>query len=268
MKKIDMVYAEIMKRQVVNTDDLDEIMFSVFGKPLQYKYFYNQYLSKLVKENKLVRIRRGLYHGIDIYSTRKSKPDKYLISAKLRKHYYLGYHTALELHGCAYSDFNRCYIVTTPNSKFEPFYYDNLNFQKVFTRDIESFIETIKYSGQSICVSNPSRTFVECINRPEFCGGWEEVLKSLDSLGNVKIHEVQKILKIYDKQILYRKCGYVLDIMIKNSPYYKHIEKQKGLHPIGKSAPDLFIKKNNRGKYIPKWKLFAPFDFAELIREV
>jgi predicted transcriptional regulator of viral defense system len=268
MKKIERVYAEILKRHVVNLDDLEDIRNLVFEKPIDYKYFYNQYLLKLIQEKKLARIRKGLYYGIDIFSDKKSQPDKYLIGAKLKKYYYLGYHTALELHGCAYSSFNRCCIVIEPESKFEPFSFNNMDFQPVFHKDINRFIEKITYSNQSIHISNPSRTFVECLNRPELCGGWEEVLKSLDSLGNVKINEMLKILKKHDKQILYRKCGYVLDILMDHSPYYGHIREQKGLPPIDKNASDLFIEKNNRGKYIPKWNLFAPFDFVELIKGV
>lgn len=263
-----MVYAEILKRHVVNIDDLNEIRAALFKKPVSYKYFYNQYLSKLLQEGKLARIRKGLYYGIDIYSVKKTKPDKYLISAKLKKSYYLGYHTALELHGCAYSSYNRCYIVIEPESKFDSFSFNNMNFQPVFHKDIDSFVDKIKYSNQSIRVSNPSRTFVECLDRPELCGGWEEVLKSLDSLGNVKINEILKIIKRYDKQILYRKCGYVLDILMEYSPYYGHIKEQKGLLPINKNASMLFIEKNDRGKYISKWKLFVPFDFVELITGV
>jgi predicted transcriptional regulator of viral defense system len=268
MKKIERVYVEILKRKVVNTTDLNEIRSLVFEKPVSYKYFYNQYLSKLIQENKLARIRKGLYYGIDIYTDKKSAPDKYLISAKLKNNYYLGYHTALELHGCAYSIYNRCYIVIEPESKFDSFSFNNMSFQPVYHKDIVSFVEKIMYSNQGIRVSDPTRTFVECLDRPELCGGWEEVLKSLDSLGNVKINEILKLLKRYDKQILYRKCGYVLDILMEYSPYYGHIKDKKGLPKIKKNGSELFIEKNNRGKYIPKWKLFVPFDFVELIRGV
>ena len=134
MKKIEMVYTEILKRQVVNIDNLNEIRSLVFEKPINYKYFYNQYLLKLIRENKLARVRKGLYYGIDIYSHKNSAPDKYLISAKLRKNYYLGYHTALELHGCAYSNYNRCFTVIKPNSKFETFSFNNISFQDVFNK--------------------------------------------------------------------------------------------------------------------------------------
>jgi predicted transcriptional regulator of viral defense system len=143
-----------------------------------------------------------------------------------------------------------------------------MDFQPVFHNDIDRFIEKIKYSNQSIHISNPSRTFVECLDRPELCGGWEEVLKSLDSLGDVKINEILKIVKKRKKQVLYRKCGYVLDILMDHSPYYRHIKEQKGIPPIDKNASELFIEKNNRGKYIPKWNLFVPFDFVELIKGV
>jgi predicted transcriptional regulator of viral defense system len=268
MKKIEMVYAEILKRKVVNADDLNGIRSSIFEKPISYKYFYNQYLSKLLRENKLGRIRKGLYYGRDIYSDKKPVPDKYLISAKLRKNYYLGYHTALELHGCAYSNFNRCFTVIKSNSKFEPFSFDNVSFQEVLNKDISSFVEVIKYSGHNIRTSNPSRTFVECLDRPELCGGWEEILKSLESLGKVKINEILKLLMKYDKQVLYRKCGYILDIMMEHSPYYQHIKEQKGLPVIKNNDSELFIEKNKRGKYIPKWRLFIPFDFIELIKGV
>ena len=47
--------------------------------------------------------------------------DRYTIASKVREEYYLGFHTALELHGCAYSWFNSVTVCLGPGAHFRSF---------------------------------------------------------------------------------------------------------------------------------------------------
>ena len=55
-------------------------------------------------------------------------------------------------------------------------------------------LKKINHKNQKIIVSSPSRTFLDCIERPEYSGGWEECLKSLESLAGVKSNELKQLL--------------------------------------------------------------------------
>ncbi|MBU4255957.1 MAG: type IV toxin-antitoxin system AbiEi family antitoxin domain-containing protein [Thermoplasmatales archaeon] len=263
MDKTDKLYAFAMERKIVTSDELAQFAENIFGK--NYQYLYIKYLRRLMADGRLKRVRRGTYAAVNIYEKQRPPPDKYLIGAKLRGTYYLGYHTALELHGSAYSAYNSCYVAAPDNMKFRPFKYDNLSFKSVVTRNLKTEIHTLKYLGQDIHISSPSRTFVECVYRPDLCGGYEEAVKSLDGLGGTTAKGILASLALYKKDSLYRAVGYFLEWMIKNSPYYGHIrdgDLEKICSSIGKKPT--YLMKCKKTKIIERWNIYVPKNFEEM----
>jgi predicted transcriptional regulator of viral defense system len=138
----------------------------------------------------------------------------------VRERYYLGYHTALELHGCAYTSTNSCFVVTLARDRFRPFGFDLLTFESVVGRDVTTEVVSETIAGTEVVTSSPSRTFVECTRRLDLCGGLEEVLKSIDGLRGVTVEGLKASLEIYGYDILYRSVGFFLELMREESPYY------------------------------------------------
>ena len=131
-------------------------------------------------EWKLQKIIKVLYVVLSPFEeSNKHISDKFIIASKIRDRYYLGFHSALEYYASAYSHYNEVYITILPKNRFSSFKYQNLNFKPVFTKDISSGIETKKYRTIQIKVSSKERTFVDCLDRPDFADGWEERHKSL-----------------------------------------------------------------------------------------
>jgi len=263
MNNTDRLYAYILKNKVVSTEDLTSYVQDTFSK--SYRYLYSKYLNRLLAQGKIVHVRRGIYAAENPYIEHNPPPDKFLVGSKIRARYYIGYHSALELHGSAYSAHNACFIATLMNDKFRNFSYGPLSFRCVTSKDVRIEIDTTKVSDQVIRVSSPSRTFVECIHRPELSLNYEEIAKSLISLGNVSIKGLLNSLKIYNCDILYRKAGYFLQYLRDNSPYYEHLSKNdlELIHAnIGRSP--IYLSEGKDYDYNEHWNLYVPKDFKNI----
>ena len=131
----------------------------------------------------------------------KHETDKLLIASKIRKEYYLGFHTALEYYGSAYSTFNEAYVCVQARDRFDQFNYGRFTFKPVFTKDTVSQVVEKPYGSSLIRVSSKERTFIECIDRVQYAGGWEECTKSLAQLGGIDFEKLVTLAFNQKKQI-------------------------------------------------------------------
>lgn len=269
MNKKEQIYKEILKEKVVNTNDLKKISKEALGQT-DNKYLYRKYIAKLLKEKKIGKIKRGLYHSIPLDNTSEEfEVDRFLLSNKIKQGYALGYHSALELHGAAYSSFNSIYILVQKKDRFRLFDFQNVKYVPVTNNYYNHHLKLVKYKNKTVSVTDPARTFVECLDRVDLCGGWEECLKSLANLREVKISDILEILGFYKNKTLELKTGYLLELFSKNSPYYSHIKK-KELEPL--RPPDdwipVYVDRQAKSKIRKKWGLYLPEDFDELLRGI
>jgi predicted transcriptional regulator of viral defense system len=138
----------------------------------------------------------------------------------------------------------------------------------VFTSPPNLGVKKRFHKNQGIQLSSPSRTFLDCIDRLDYAGGWEECLKSLEGLSGVTAQELKHLLATIHKDILYRKTGLVLDLFAQN-PYYRGILEE--LHSflekhIGDSP--MYIKKGRKSTLHTTWNVYVPVGFNELLRGV
>jgi len=269
VSKTEKLYLELLSLRVATFEDISEKVREITGKNFSSKYIYSKYVKRLMDEGKLKRIRRNLYVAIPpLENPEEYLPDKFLVASKLRENYYLSYHTALEFHGCAYSFFNEVYVAVNEEDRFDAFSYKNLKFKPVFQRDVETEVEVRKYLNHNIRVSSKERTFVDCVDRVEYAGGWEELIKSLQRL-RINFAKLEKVLMLYKKDVLFRKVGFVLEILRDTSVFYEHLtdDMLDNLRArVGRSPMYLFRAKPYY--HDKKWNLYIPRNFRELVRGV
>lgn len=271
MTKLELLYQELLKKEVVTYKEIEGIASKLVEKqPTSSQYLYNEYINKLRKAGKLLYPHRGIYVVVPPTKINEDsfQPDKYLIASKLQSPYYLGHHTALEIHGCAYSNYNEAYIVVPPNKKFRGFKFKNIRYRPVFNSYYTLGLKKITHKNQKIVISSPSRTFLDCIERPEYSGYWEECLKSLESLAGVKSKELKQLLDKIGKDMLFRKTGLILSLLEKN-PYYQGI--LSNLRPyldkkIGRSP--MYLKEGAKSRLDKNWKLYVPIGFENITKGV
>lgn len=263
------LYGEALRRQVITHDEI--VDFIQQSHPhLKPKVINDVYVANLVRQGKLLRIRRGLYLGIPLYRTNDSSPqfDKFLVIAKFRKGQgIVTYHGALELYGCAYNSFSE--ILIGVRSYFHPFKVGTIRYKPTSLPKPELGIVDHRLTKEdTVRVTSRERTFIDCLNHVDYVGGWEECLKSLESLGGIKYSNLLTLLKsIPHKQLLLRRIGFILEILRDRSIYYEALPSQ-ALKVIEKflSPSKLYIDRTLRleeNEFIPRWKLFVPNNFIE-----
>lgn len=271
MTKIDLLYQELLKKEVSRYKDIKDIASTILKtRHLSPKYIYTEYINKLCKQGKLLHPQRGLYIAVQptLIKDPLFQPDKYLIASQLQFPYYLGYHTALELHGCAYSSYNTIYTVVPYEKKFRPFTFKQITYQPVFTSHPNLGVKKHLHKNQEIKLSSPSKTFLDCIDRPQYAGGWEECLKSLEGLSGVTAQELKSLLTSIQKDILYRKTGLILELFTQN-PYYQGIlEKLHNFLEKHIGDSHMYIKKGRKSTLNTTWNVYVPVEFNELLRGV
>ena len=269
MNKTEQIYKKILREKVVNSKDLKNISKEVLGKT-DTKYLYRKYINKLQKEKKVGKIKRGLYFSIPLENTNEEfKVDRYIVANKIKQGYALGYHSALELHGVAYSSFNTVSILIQKKKRFRFFNFQNVKYVPVINNYYNQHLKSIKYKNKTIIITDPARTFIECLDRVDLCGGWEECLKSLANLRGVKVSNVLEVLEMYKNKTLELKTGYLLELLSKKSPYYSHIKKQElePLKPSGDWIP-IYLDRDVTSRLRKKWGLYIPEGLDELLRGI
>lgn len=270
MSKTEEFYREILKRKVVNVKDLKDISKDVLETDDVDEYYYRKYIHKLLEEGKVGKVRRGIYYGIPLDQIDEDfEADRYLIGDKITKGEALAYHTALELHGAAHSAYTRIFVLVKKEDRFRKFDFQDVKYIPVVNKYDIGHITSVRYENTRLNVTDPARTFVDCLSRPDHCGGWEESLKSLANLKGLSLSNIREVLSAYDNKTLELKCGYVLELLSKNSPYYDHIQKEK-LDPLKPSQDwkPVYIDRDVPSRLEEDWGLYIPEGFDEFLRGV
>jgi predicted transcriptional regulator of viral defense system len=217
------------------------------------------------KVGNLVNIRKYLYAVKSIFDN-NLWIDPYLIAAKLSDNSIIAYHTALELHGIAYSTFNEVTYLT--NRQKAPFTYEGQLFRPITQQKalIESGltdfdVDTINRSGMKINVTSLERTIVDVLDRPDLGGGWEEIWRSLEYVIRFDLNKMIFYTLYLKNSTVVAKVGYFLE----NRPAHlavdpKYIEKLLPHIPKQPHYMNRTRQVKEKGKYIEKWQLIVPLE--------
>lgn len=269
--KTEALYNVLLQKKIVTFDDIVKAASNIIEvASLNRRYIYRKYVDRLIESGKLQKVRKRLYVVLPpLESPQNHVPDKLLIASKIRDKYYLGFHTALEYYGCASSFFNEAYICVRSRDRFDQFRYKRFSFRPVFVKDVTLAVEKKSYRENILKVSSKERTFIECIDRVKYSGGWEECIKSLEGLTGLNMEELVKLLHYYESDILFRRVGYVLEFLRERSPFYKHVNDHQ-LDRIRRQitgGPRYLIPKES-GPLNRRWKLYIPKNFEERFRGI
>lgn len=256
--------------RIVTFNEIVRKASAIIGTNPNRRYIHGKYVTKLMQDRKLQRIRKRLYLVLSPLEKPETYiPDKLLIAAKIRQNYYLGYHTALEYYGCAQSFWNQTYICIRSKDRFDPFKYGRLNFKPVFTNDTTTEIQQKNYANTTIKVSSKERTLTECLTKIQYAGGWEEAVKSLEALGGINTEKLLTILKKQKSQTTIRRTGYTLELLKERSQFYEHITDQtlNTIQELVKGSPQ-YLTRREKGPLNKKWNLYIPEDLEEKLRGI
>jgi predicted transcriptional regulator of viral defense system len=252
--KLDRFFA---KHPVFTVEEFDEYL----GK--HNLYTRNALLTHHRKSGRIMAIRRGLYAVVPPGSSPEStRVDLFLLASKMTADAVLGYHTALEFHGKAYSVFNKLYYLSDRKSQpvqFRSYEFISVLIPKAIRGHPEELfgLENYERLGIDIRATNLERTFVDVMDRPDISGGWEEIWRSLESVEYFKLDEVVEYALLLGNATTASKVGFYLDqhrseLHVKDS----QLDRLRNLRP----RQPHYLDRNNRkgGQLVAAWNLVVP----------
>ena len=227
---------------------------------------WKQQLGYHTKAGHLIHIRKFLY-AVKPMITQDHWIDAYLLASKVTTDAIIAYHTALELHGVAYSTFTELTFLTT--QRVHPFSYESQRFRaisqpKTLINDAQTQygIEEIKRNGIMIKVTGLERTIVDILDRTDLGGGWEEIWRSLDQITLIDTSKMVDYALLLKNSTTIAKVGYFLE----QRPSYfpaDSIQIDRLLPHIPKRPHYMNRSRREKGKYIEKWRLIVPLELIK-----
>jgi hypothetical protein len=146
----------------------------------------------------------------------------------------------------------------------QPFRFRSYEFRGVFipkalkAKGKELFgVEHFERQGLGVRVTGFERTLVDVLDRPDLCGGWEEVWRSLESIEYIKLDQVVEYVRLLDKSTTAAKVGFYLeqhrDELMVERKYLDELRKM-----IPRQPHYLERSRRSSGRYIKGWNLVVP----------
>jgi len=238
---------------------IEKLRFAVNSKNI--KSIYNN-LKYYLNKNRIRSVRQGLYYVIPEGShLDKFYPNNILVASCLSKDAVLAFHSALEVMGYGHSSFHR-FFYYSPDRK-RKIYFKEDEFicvkipEKLKEKRMEMFgVEEKYYHQLSIKFTNRERTFVDCLDRPEYGGGIEEVYRCIEKYPYLNFKEILEYLGVLNKRVLYAKVGFFLQQH--KDQFYVEEELLKKLKEKKPASTVYFDSKRKKGKLIKEWNLIVP----------
>jgi predicted transcriptional regulator of viral defense system len=139
-------------------------------------------LSDLVGKGWAIRLTKGVYLAVPLEAGPKSMHTEHelLIASRLADPYYVGFWNALNFHGLTEQTPFTVFVAAPKERRPMRILGINYRFVKVGRKDMFGF-KAYRVAGGSVMISDPEKTIVDCLSRPDLCGGVSDVAKAISS---------------------------------------------------------------------------------------
>jgi len=224
-------------------------------------------LSRLFGRGQLLRVRGGLYAAIPPERVgMEYEVDRYpLIDKALGAKGALAFHSALELHGVAQSSFTTVFYLSEKSVR--PFEFQEILFKVIRTERLFGTMPLFRNEVQ-LNVTDKERTFLDCIRRPDLCGGLEEYLKSFEGFVQLSPARLLDYLERFGDLSLYQRAGFVLTLL-RNELKVPEDLLEVLRSRVGKVRfPLVPGSRKDDSRLDAEWKVLVPKNLEEMTRFV
>lgn len=198
---------ELARKQIFTIDEAEK-MLNIERESLRVT------LTRMEKEGLIERLERGKYIVIPL-SARKGgyTLNELIIGSELVEPYTISYWSALNYHGLTEQMSNTVFIQTTSRKKKRDLNIFGVRYLIVKISSPRYYgIESIWIENKRINITDKEKTIIDCLDRPEYCGGVIEVAKALnnDELDYKRLSHYSK--KIGNSGVV-RRLGYLCEAL-------------------------------------------------------
>jgi predicted transcriptional regulator of viral defense system len=170
-----------------------------------------------LRAGNIKRVRREVFAAVPAHlAAERMMIDRFAAASKLRSDGVLGFHSALELHGIAYSEFNEVQLISAGRTELVDLPFGACRLvtppKALVTGGKADYLTmTMDRQGVAVHVTAVERTIVDVLHRPDIAGGAEEVLKSLDLVRYLNSAKVADYVELLDNRSIASVSGWWLE---------------------------------------------------------
>lgn len=213
-------------------------------------------LKNMHRKGALDKVKANLYARIPahiVHDKGEYVEDPILVAMHIAEPYFLSYYTALTLHGLAQQVTRNYYFSTTKHvSRVE--YHGNRIQPVILTRRRFFGFEEKEYEKEVVVVSDLERTIVDVIDRAEYAGGYEEVLRCLMDVEGVDWDRLIGYAGRMGEKILLHRLGYVFELIREqaNTPdsFLRKLEAML-------SSNVYYFEAGRKGRFNERWRVIV-----------
>ena len=226
-------------------------------------------LAQHLKAGNIQRIAREVFASIPQHAkTRGWAVDRFLAASRLRPGGVVAYHSALELHGYAYSEWNEVQVVTAG----EPGVYKSTGFICRFVSSPrgsvvpqDAFVDGVTIVdrlGLEVKVTTVERTIADLFDRYDLAGGAEELFNSLNLIVRVDADALVRHTRMRGNAAAAGALGFWLEREREQLAVPERaLEELRTLAPVGLRYA--LGAKPGSGKTAKGWNVILPADVVE-----
>jgi predicted transcriptional regulator of viral defense system len=223
-------------------------------------------LSGLVKKKWLIRLVPGKFLIVPLSAGSEGQFSEnwYVVAKSLIEPapYYISHYSALEIHETTTQPLFTVYINTPKRRQPKEILGAKFQFIYIKPKDIWGIDEIWITPDQKVKVSDLERTIIDCLDRPDLCGGISEIAKAVwvkrDGIDYPKLVEYIKKL---GRSSVAKRLGFILET-------YK-FGKENVLSELTEMVSPRYLRLDptleTSGRYDSKWKLRINIEPEELI---
>ncbi len=222
-------------------------------------------ISGMVKRGLLLRIKEGLYHIVPYEKNHHCYfPNWHLVANQLVKNrqYYIGYYSALEIHGLITQPSLIEQIVVDKQIKPTLKTINEVKFQFIYHKDKHFF----GYKNQwiddfnKVKCSDLEKTIIDCLFRLDYAGGIVEIAKAIfKTRDQINWKKLDDYLDQFNKQSVIKRLGFILDLFDINRDFRKKLSLRRS---------NSFIKLDSSldagGKLDNQWRIQINLDIETI----
>jgi predicted transcriptional regulator of viral defense system len=229
-------------------------------------------LSHLAKRGAVQRVGRGKYLMIpaDVLYGRKSYvADPLVLVSELLKgtNYYVAYYSAAHVHGLTEQMPFRTTVAVL--KQMRPIRVGNIFVSFVSLKKSRFFgYEETKYLDAILAVSDIEKTLVDCVDRPELCGGISEVVRIVSNVfenERVNLRKLVPYVRRFGSHAVAQRLGFIIEYIEEKKKIQVEPEILEELqHLIGSKIYPLDVRSSKKGEISKKWNMNNNTGYLEI----
>lgn len=223
-------------------------------------------LNYLVEKKWLIRLTPGKYLIVPLSAGEEAQASEnwYVIAKNLIEPlpYYISYYSALEIHEMTTQPIFTVYVSTPSRKRPKEILGATYRFIYVQPKDIWGVEDVWITPSQKVKVSDLERTLIDCLDRPDLCGGISEIAKGLWAKRNaIDYQKLILYVKRLNRKSIAKRLGFLLETYgLGDKNLFLDLKKM-----VSTSYALLDPTLEDEGRYISSWRLRLNLNPEELI---